>query len=495
MPPILELQNLSKTFTSQVALDAVDLEIKCGEVHALVGKNGSGKSTLAKILSGFHNPDLGARAFLHGHEISLPMDPEHRRMVHFVHQDLGLVNSLSILDNIGLSDGFRTHGLHRIDWKHSRVRARRALAPFGLDQLDLNVPISRLTSSERAVTAIARGLLGWEEQAGLLVLDETTASLPPKEVHILEAAMNQVTSQGAGILYISHRLDEVFAFADRVSVLRDGRKVGTYATDDISQEELVTKMIGKTSYEFEPLSEPTDRIVLQCRSLTADGLQGLDLTVCAGEIVGVAGILGSGREHVADVLFGALPLESGEIFINGQSVKRLSPHNSLEKGVVLVPSDRMRRGILQQLTVRENITLPRLGPLRSKGLIRRNVEAAEVRRWIKSVELSPPEPERPVGTLSGGNQQKAVIARALRMNPQVLILDEATQGVDIGAKRGIHNLIRKAARQGSAVIICTAEPEDLPNLCHRVMVIHNGSFVNELHGASLTQENIYQSCN
>jgi ribose transport system ATP-binding protein len=491
MTSLLELRNVSKTFASQVALDGVDLDIRPGEVHALVGKNGSGKSTLAKVLSGFHAPDHGAKGSLLGKEVTFPLGADERRMLHFVHQDLGLVDAISIIDNIGLSDSYRLRRFHNIDWKHSRDRARRALAPFGLSHLDLNVSVAQLTASERAVTAIARGLLGWDDESGVLVLDETTAALPPKEVHVLTDAMQQVVQRGAGILYITHRLDEVFSFAHRVSILRDGRLIGTYDTAALSQEELVTLMVGQR--RSIPATKPVvkDTVALRCKDLVGQGLNGLNLTVHVGEIVGVAGILGSGREVLADVIFGGRPLRSGTIETQGIVTRKPSPHDSLAHGIVLVPSDRKRRGILPELSVRENITLPHLSSVWKNGFLRRDLERSDVLNWIRSVDLVPPDPEHPMGTLSGGNQQKAILARALRMQPRVLLLDEATQGVDIGAKRSIHDLIRGAAADGMGVLFCTAEPEDLTSLCHRVVMMHNGAVAAELTGGELTQENIF----
>jgi ribose transport system ATP-binding protein len=491
MTSLLELRNVSKTFASQVALDRVDLDIRAGEVHALVGKNGSGKSTLAKVLSGFHAPDHGAKATLLGREVTFPLSADQRHMLHFVHQDLGLVDSISIIDNIGLSDSYRLRRFHNIDWKHSRDRARRALAPFGLGHLDLNVSVAQLTASERAVTAIARGLLGWDNESGVLVLDETTAALPPKEVHILTRAMHQVVQRGAGILYITHRLDEVFAFTDRVSILRDGRLIGTYDTSVLSHEELVTLMVGQRRAVATTKSEVRDTVALRCRDLVGQGLNGINLTVHAGEIVGVAGIIGSGREVLADVIFGARPLKHGTIESRGQLVRRPTPHDSLANGIVLVPSDRKRRGILEELSVRENITLPHLSSIWKRGVLRRDLERSDVMKWIRSVDLVPPDPDHPIGTLSGGNQQKAILARALRMHPRVLLLDEATQGVDIGAKRSIHELIRAAAAEGMGVLFCTAEPEDLTSLCNRVVMMSRGAVVAELSGSELTQENIF----
>ncbi len=490
MKPILEIQNLCKTFTGQKALDGVCIDVQAGEVHALVGRNGSGKSTLAKILSGFHVPDPGAQAKLLGRIVTFPLAGDDRRLFHCVHQDLGLVDWLSVLDNIGLSATFQTNRFHQIDWEHSRERARRALEPFGLGDLNLSVPLNMLTASERTIVAIARGLIGWGGEAGLLVLDETTAALPPHEVMVLKRAMERATARGAGILYITHRLDEVFSFGDRVSVLRDGKMMGTYATSALVQEDLVALMVGKRDVEREAEPVIRDEVVLSCEHLFADGLSDVCLTIRSGEIVGVAGLLGSGRERIADVLFGAAPLKSGVISLRGRRLARRSPARSLKQRIVLVPSDRAKRAIFPAWSVRENVTLPRLRTLLRKGRIYRRAEDGEVRSWIDLVGLLPPDPQRVISTLSGGNQQKAVLARALRMQPEVLILDEATQGVDVAAKRSIHNLIRKAASEGAAVLVCTAESEDLPRLCHRVVLMSEGRIVKEFSEDRLTQENL-----
>lgn len=495
MAAILDVRHLSKTFISQRALDDVSLEVLPGEVHALVGKNGSGKSTLAKVLSGFHSPDHGVDARLLGREVRFPLAPEDRRRLHFVHQDLGLVDSLSVMDNIGLSETFKVRRFWRIDWEHSRERAKRALDFFGLGHLDLRMPLSELTASERAIVAIARGLVGWDGGAGLLVLDETTAALPPHEVEVLERAMQRVIARGSGILYITHRLDEVFTLGDRVSVLRDGRKMGTYRTSELNRPELVSLMIGERDIERIPDPAVRERIVLRCRDLmSADGLQGVDLDIRSGEIVGVAGLLGSGREAIADVIFGARPLAAGSIELDDRRLGRRSPGRSIKGGMALVPSDRARRGILPNLSTRENISLASLGSIARRGRLQARRERSDVARWIAAVGLVPADPERSVSTLSGGNQQKAILARALRTQPRLLILDEATQGVDVGAKRSIHNLVRRAASSGAAVMVCTAEAEDLPALCHRVVVLRDGRIVAEFMGENLTQENVVMSC-
>jgi ribose transport system ATP-binding protein len=493
---LLSLEGVSKTFAGTTVLSDVSLEILPGEVHALVGKNGSGKSTLAKVLSGFHTPDPGASGTLLDRELSFPLTGvEDRKMLHFVHQDLGLVDTLSIIDNIGLSDSYQVNRFGKIDWKHSRQRAQRALAPFGLQHLDLNLPVGQLTASERAITAIARGFLGWGDRPGVLVLDETTAALPPHEVEVLARAMRSVCARGAGILYITHRLDEVFSLADRVSVLRDGELVGVRATNDLTQEQLVGLMIGGVRADGKVArADVREEVVLKVEGLNAPGLIDVNLEIHGSEIVGIAGLLGSGRERIADVLYGASKLTSGKIFLDGKPISRATPHRSLERGVVLVPSDRAHRGIFRALSVRENITLARLGPLCRFGRISRRLEYAETNRWIDLVEVVPKLPDVPIATLSGGNQQKAVIARALRFRPRVLILDEATQGVDVGAKRAIHNLIRRAAARGTAVIVCTAEAEDLPALCHRAVVMRSGRIAEELSGSDLTQERLLVSC-
>jgi ribose transport system ATP-binding protein len=493
-PLALDLRNVSKFFGGVQVLDGVGLEVRSGEIHAIVGQNGSGKSTLAKILSGFHQPEPGAQVSLFGQGSGFPIDVTQRQQLHFVHQDLGLVDTLSILDNIGLSHGYRTGVLGHVNWAHSRKRARAVLSEFDLGHLDLDVPVSELTASQRAIVAIARGLLGWDSAHGLLVLDETTAALPQEEVAVLAASVRSVVDRGAGVLYITHRLDEVFKFADRVSVLRDGRLVGTRDTRDLTREELIVMMVGERLTRLTELASPRSEVALRCSGIASSGLRNFDLELRAGEIVGVAGILGSGRELVADAIVGARRRETGKVEVGGVAVKAHSPHQSMKEGLALVPSDRMRRGVIPTLSVRENITLARLRPLWRLGVLRRKAEDLETLRWIAAVGVRPADPERPVGTLSGGNQQKALLARALRLSPSILVLDEPTQGIDVGAKSAIYELLREAAARGTAVLICTAEPEDLPDVCHRVVVMRRGTLADELTGSYLNQHDLFLSC-
>ncbi|MGC0367330.1 ribose transport system ATP-binding protein [Rhodococcus sp. 27YEA15] len=493
-PVALDLRHASKVFGTATVLDDVNLQIRSGEIHAIVGQNGSGKSTLAKILSGFHLPEPGAEIDLFGHTYEFPISDDGRESLHFVHQDLGLVESLSILDNIGLSHGYRTGRFGNVDWKHSRRRARDVLAGFDLDHLDVDAPISTLTASQQAIVAIARGLLGWKSETGTLVLDETTAALPHEEVEVLIASVRKVVARGAGVLYITHRLDEVFAFADRVSVLRDGQLVATRDTDSLTREELVALMVGDHLGETRRPLPAADEIAFSCRGLSSDGLHDIDLVVRKGEIVGVAGILGSGRELVADAIVGASRRHSGVLEVEGRPVKASSPRQSMKEGFAFVPRDRLLRGIVPKLPVRENITLANLDDIKKNGRLRGKVEDAEVHGWIQAVGLRPPDPDRPVITLSGGNQQKVLLARALRLNPAVLILDEPTQGIDVGAKSAIYELLRETAARGTAIVLCTAEPEDMPDVCHRVIVMRGGTVVDELAESRLNRNDLLISC-
>ncbi|MDV6271137.1 sugar ABC transporter ATP-binding protein [Rhodococcus globerulus] len=490
----LDLRHASKVFGGAKVLDDVNLQIHSGEIHAVVGQNGSGKSTLAKILSGFHQPEPGAEMQLFGHKYEFPISDEGRESMHFVHQDLGLVDSLNILDNIGLSHGYRTGRFGNVDWKHSRRRARDVLAGFDLDHLDMDAPISSLTASQQAIVAIARGLLGWKSETGTLVLDETTAALPHEEVEVLIKSVRKVVSRGAGVLYITHRLDEVFAFADRVSVLRDGRLVATRTTDSLTREELVALMVGDQVGEMRKPLPAREEIALSCRDLSGEGLRDIDFVVRKGEIVGVAGMLGSGRELIADAIVGASRRYSGTLEVEGRPVRASSPRQSMKDGFAFVPRDRLLRGIVPKLPVRENITLANLDDIKKNGHLRGKVEDAEVNDWIQAVGLRPPDPERQVISLSGGNQQKVLLARALRLRPAVLVLDEPTQGIDVGAKSAIYELLRETAARGTAIVLCTAEPEDMPDLCHRVIVMRGGTIVDELTESRLNRNDLIISC-
>ncbi|MGY1815520.1 sugar ABC transporter ATP-binding protein [Blastococcus sp. SYSU D00820] len=488
--PLLRVRGLSKTFPGLRALDAVDLDVYPGEVVAVVGQNGSGKSTLVKVLAGLHDPDPGARIELRGPGGALAGGPAAHGELHFIHQDLGLVPMLSTVENLDLG---RSHGLRTlaaVRGAQERRRAQELIARFGAS-FPVDVPVSELTASERTIVAIARALDGWSRPDNVLVLDEPTASLHGEEVGRLFEAVRRVAAAGAGVVFISHRLDEVIDLADRVVVLRDGRKVADVPVAGLDRAGLVRLIIGRDVAERQfarggpaASSQPA----LEVSGLTGATVHGVDLTLYPGEVVGVTGILGSGREQLCSLLFGSTASWAGEVRVAGRPLRRGDPRAAIRTGMGFVPADRRVAGAVMTMNARENLTLPRLSSLRRRsGRLDGRAERAEARHWASEVGLRPAEPERRLELFSGGNQQKVVLAKWLRNEPPVLLLDEPTQGVDVGAQASIYQLIRLAADRGSAVLVTSSDTKELAALCDRVLVFREGRLVNELPREELSE--------
>lgn len=489
----LRVRNVSKTFGAQRALSGVDLEIACGEIHALVGQNGSGKSTLVKILAGYHEPDPGAAAEIAGQPFTLGSATATRAAgMRFVHQDLGLVERMSAADNFRLSRGGRS--LVCLRRRAERADARRAFAGLGYDIAPAAL-VSSLSDSERTAVAVARALDHFES-VPLLVLDEPTASLPGPEVERLFAALRRVAAGGTAILFISHHLDEVLGLADQVTVLRDGHRVGTVHAGELSHDSLVELMLGRqlmtTSALHERLQHEDHRPPrLVTRGLFGQSVRSVDLEVRPGEVLGVAGLTGSGRDELAGLLTGRLP-RGGEVRIDGNVVAPGDPKAAIAAGICYVPADRAVQGLLPKGTVRENLTLADLSPFWTKGLLRSRAERRETERWVGALDVRPPQTETLVTQLSGGNQQKVVMARWLRVSPSLLVLDEPTQGVDVGSKADIHQLVEEAAARGSAVVVCSTDADELARLATEVVVLRRGRLAARLAGSEINTAQIEQ---
>jgi ribose transport system ATP-binding protein len=489
--PALSIRGLSKTFPGMKALDAVDFDVCHGEVHALIGQNGSGKSTLIKVLAGYHRPDPGSEIEVGGMSVEINDTSASRDLgLRFVHQDLGLVHDLDSVENLALGEGFDTGFAGRIRWRSQRREAAQRIRALGYD-FDVTQPVRALGAAERTGIAIARALHRWEE-ARVLVVDEPTASLPRQEVRILFEAIRRVRERGLGVIYVSHRLDEVFDIADRVTVLRDGRRVGTWETSSIDERQLVSLMVG--GEQLRPRRARDDaldrRPVLTARSLCGTVVDSIDITAASGEVLGIAGLTGSGREEVLRLLFGALP-RNGEVAVDDEVVPAEKPDAAMRAGIALVPADRRAAGSVSDLTVEENCTLTDLKRHSGGGgRLLRARERTEVQHWITTLDVRPNRGEAAFATLSGGNQQKIVMAKWLRMNPRVLLLDEPTQGVDVHAKATIHALARDAATDGSAVVIASSDDAELCDTCDRVLVMRDGVIAGELPRDRLTRAEI-----
>jgi len=489
--PLLQVEALSKSFPGVRALDEVSLEVFSGEVVAVVGHNGSGKSTLVKVLAGLYEPDPGGQVFARTAEGAIVQGSEARDALHIIHQDLGLIGNLSTIENLDLG---RRHGLRSLLPAPSRDERRRAselVAQFGAS-FDVRAPIASLPPAARTVVAIARALDGWTRPDNMLILDEPTATLRGEEVALLFGAVRRTAKGGAGVIFISHRLDEVVNLADRVLVLRDGRLVAALEAGEYDHETLVNLITGgaagsAAAVEHKILDDP----VLRVRGLSGETVVRADLDIRPGEIVGVSGVVGSGREAIGGLIFGALRRTSGEVELGDRSLPPGRLRAAIAAGVGYVPADRHSAGAVMSFSVRENVTLPQLRPLRRRlGRLDLRQERREAISWLGRVGLRPLVPERALSLFSGGNQQKAVLAKWLRNEPRLLLLDEPTQGVDVGAKASIYELVVGAAGRGAAVLISSSDTEELLSICNRVLVFREGEVVATLEGEDLTDHRL-----
>ena len=488
--PRLAVEGLSKTFPGQRALDRVSMEVAPGEVHALLGQNGSGKSTLIKILAGYHRPDEGASATYDGSELALgEASAAHAAGIRFIHQDLALIPELSVTDNLALGGSYRSRGW--ISDRREAADAQALLEEWGV-KVDASSPLRALGQAQRTMVAIVRAVREGVESRGMLVLDEPSAALPSHEVEHVFALVRQVRARGASVLYVTHRLSEVFEIADTVTVLRDGRVTGTRPVEGMSHDDLVGMIIGRSLSDIYPdIPEPLDNPVLTVKDISGASVQSLSLQLHEREIVGIAGLTGSGREAVADLLFGTRPRTGGRVTVGDVELPGDSPGQSIAHGVALLPADRKGVGSIPDLTVRENITLPAIPSGRARWLGIR-AERREVGGWLSKLGVVPDDPERALSTLSGGNQQRALLTRWLRTHSKVFIMDEPTQGVDIEAKVEIYRIIRDAANDGAAVLIASTDDDELAAICDRVIVMRNGLAAVVLERQHLTADAILE---
>ena len=491
--PALTISGLSKTFPGTKALDSVDLTVHPGQIHALIGQNGSGKSTVVKILAGYHEPDAGARAEVKGVPFELgSASAALNAGLRFVHQDLGLVETMTVAENFHMGD--TSFSLGRVRKADDRKTARAALERLGYD-IDPSAVIGTLAESERTAVGLARALYASDTALPfhLLVLDEVTASLPGAEAQRLFAALRRIAATGTAILFISHHLDEVLDLCDQVTVLRDGKLVDSVVVAGLSGEQLAELLLGRrlqaelaahTRVEVEQTS-PTMR-VSQLAGMT---LAPFDFELFPGEVLGIAGLTGSGRDEIASLIGGRIP-RSGTISIDGKSVKSNDPRAAIDAGICMVPADRAGLALFPLYTVRENLTIADLDPFFQGGRMRPGDEVSHAKEWISEMDVRPARHDAVIGELSGGNQQKVVIARWLRVAPRVFVLDEPTQGVDVGSKADIHRLIDQAVSRGASVIVASSDSSELERLCTRVIILQRGEVSAHLRGNEIHQDRI-----
>ena len=486
----LFFDDIVKSFGGTEALRGVSLHIRRGEIVALLGENGAGKSTLIKVLGGIHKPDRG-RVNIDGVEYThKPGSLSEKQSVAFIHQDLGLIEWMSIAENIALAVGFaRYSGL--ISWKSADVVARKALALVDCE-FDPSTRINSLSRTEKSLVAIARALA---VECDFLVLDEPTTSLPADEVERLFDALRPLKEKGVGMIYVSHRLDEVFRISDRVAVLRDGMMVGMRETAHTDSDELVSMIVGRKAREVErpPVEKGDENIILTVSGLATENVGPIDFTVGKGELVGLVGLRGAGHENVGRSLFGEIQ-HVGKIILNGSEPDLSSPRTAMASGIGFVAGDRVVESIAPSLTIRENLYLNPTATgreLLSFTSARRESSMAE--KLGDKVGLSPNDPTLAIEALSGGNQQKVVVGRWLDTGRKFLIAEDPTAGVDVGAKAEIYNLLFHAMSAGMGVIVVSTDFEEIANICHRAIVFSRGQVVGELSGVELSTETLIQA--
>jgi ribose transport system ATP-binding protein len=483
---LLAFQGITKRFGGTTALRDVSLHLEAGEVLALLGENGAGKSTLIKSLAGIHTPDEGRILFKGEDYFHKPPKPNEKQKVAFIHQDLGLVEWMTVAENVGLAQGYsRRNGL--INWGETERRASDALSMVGCD-FDPTTRVQDLSRTEKSLVAIARALA---VEADVLVLDEPTASLPADEVERMFTVLRELRRHGVGMIYVSHRLDEIFRIADRVAVLRDGKLVGVQAVKETTPSELVSMIVGR---EVKDLYVRADlkrgKETLRVNSLETFGAGPVSFAAHEGEVLGLVGLRGAGQEAVGRALFGAQS-SAGAVSLNGAALDLSSPQAALAQGIGLVARDRTEESVALSLSVRENMFLNPLAIGRSlMSLLSPSQEADNARAIGIDVGLRPNDPHLPVEALSGGNQQKVVVGRWLSTGRKVLIAEDPTAGVDVGAKSEIYRLIVQALKQGLTVIVVSTDFEEVAHICNRALVFSRGRIVSEITQDKLSTQSL-----
>src|SRR5919112_1717245 len=486
-PPLLQLVGVTKRFGGVVAVRDVDFELRPGEVHALVGENGAGKSTLMKIADGLYAPDEG-RLEVGGQpaEFSSPRDAEAAGIA-MIPQELDLFPELSVAENLFVGRKRPRTRWGGLDRNAMRAEARRRLGSLGVD-LDVTARVKRLSAANQQIVAIARALVG---EARAVIMDEPTSSLTERETLQLFGIIEDLTAEGVGVVYISHRLEEIFEVADRITVLRDGRHITTAPASELDAEELVRLMVGRPLHELFTRSESSPgETALEVRSLTREGeFEGVDLALRRGEIVGLAGLVGAGRTELAQSIFGIRRPDSGEIFVDGEEVGIHSPQAAMEQGIFYVPEERRSQGLILPFSIKNNITLSILDRISRLGFVPRS-ERAVADRFMGELAIRGADVSAPVSRLSGGNQQKVVVAKSLAREPNVLLLDEPTRGVDVGAKSEIYRLMDDLAKEGKAILLISSELEEVLSMADRVLVMREGRISGEFSRREATQESV-----
>lgn len=504
-PSLLTISGANKSYSGIPALIDTSLDLQAGEVHALIGENGAGKSTLIKLLAGVLKAD-SIQITLRGQSVTiLDARTAFALGLRFIHQELAVVPQLSVAENVFLSQPYPTRAGVLVDWHRLNGKARFVLAQLGVTHVDPRQMMARLSPGDQMLVSIARAFVGddvigddsGQTSASVYVMDEPTAALTGQETATLFNVIGRLRERGCAALYVTHRLDEIFKIADRVTVMRDGRVVDTCAVGKVAPAELIRMMTGRTLQQVYPPREAPhrERVLLDIRNVCTAAIHDVTFQLLAGQIIGVAGLNGSGRTEVLRALMGVDRLLGGEIYLDAIPVGRMSPTSAWRQGIAFVPEERRSQGLILSRSVSNNITLPQLRHLSRGGvLLDHRLESATSRRLGESVRLKANSPAQTVRQLSGGNQQKIVFARALARPPRVLLLDEPTRGIDVGAKVDIYAFIRQISAQGTGILMVSSDLPELLGMTDRILVMGGGQLVDNVPTAGLTEEALLTLC-
>ena len=486
---ILSLKGITKVFPGVKALDDVTINVERGTIHGLVGENGAGKSTLIKVLAGIYQPEQG-EVVLEGEVRKFASPIAARRAgISVVHQEIKLSETLSVAENMFLGNIMMKGKI--VDWAGMRKRAQEIVDDLGMD-IDINAQVSSLTVAKKQIVEIMHAI---NNNAHVLIMDEPSAVLTDRELEVMFRIVKQLRENGITIIYISHRLDEVFDLCDNVSVLRDGQHIDTLPIHEITRQGLINMMVGREMGQEYP-KEPGNigDTILEVKNLNCGILKDISFQVKAGEVFGISGLVGAGRTELARAILGIDKIESGEVYVRGKKVKYRTFADAIHDGLGLIPEDRKLQGLVQRMTVKRNTTLVNLNGVIKGGVIRKALEDKYSEEYCKKLHVVTPSMETMVMNLSGGNQQKVVIAKWLFKGSEILFLDEPTRGIDVGAKAEIYRLINQMVQEGKTVIMISSEMPEILGMCDRIMVLHEGHKMGELTAEEATQEKIMAMC-
>ena len=486
---ILTLKNITKEFPGVKALDDVTINIERGTIHGLVGENGAGKSTLIKILAGIYQPNKG-EIILDGKPCRFNSPIEARRAgISVVHQEIKLAEPLSVAENMFLGNVQLKNGL--VDWKGMRRRAREIGEDLGMD-IDINAQVSSLTVAKKQIVEIMHAI---NNNSRILIMDEPSAVLTDRELEVMFRIVKQLRDEGITIIYISHRLDEIFGLCSNVSVLRDGCHIDTIPVASVDRQGLINMMVGREmGQEYPKEVGNVGGTILEVKNLSRGILQDISFEVKSGEVFGISGLVGAGRTELARAILGIDKPESGEVYVRGKKVHYRTFADAIRDGLGLIPEDRKLQGLVQIMSVKRNTTLVNMKRVLRAGVISSSLEEKLSKEYADKLHVVTPSMETEVQYLSGGNQQKVVIAKWLFQNSEILFLDEPTRGIDVGAKAEIYRLINRMAKEGKTIIMISSEMPELLGMCDRIMVMHEGHKMGELNAAEATQAKIMALC-